>query len=318
MKKTVLCVLCVLCALTGCAGPRAGGILLSLTAAQAVDDGQNFLLTAFANGGVKWSLTGPGALSAQTATSVTATITATSIADPSKSATLVVTVNAPLAITTTSLPSGTQGTGYNQMIVASGGSGALTFAISSGSLPAGLTLSSAGTITGTPTALGNANFTVRVSDSSTVGPQSTTQVLSIAVNQAPTITSANSVTFVAGTTGAFTVTATSSPAPTLTEAGALPSGITFTGSGNGTGTLSGTPTSGSVGTYPITFTASNGVGSAASQSFALTVDEAPTITSANTTTFTVGASGSFPVMTTGFPAPTLTEASALPNGITFT
>src|SRR5215475_14948974 len=113
MKKTVLCVLCVLCALTGCAGPRAGGILLSITAAQAVDDGQSFLLTAFANGGVKWSLTGPGALGAQTATSVTysapgsgtgtATITATSIADPSKSATLVVTVNAPLAITTTSL-----------------------------------------------------------------------------------------------------------------------------------------------------------------------------------------------------------------------
>src|SRR5215471_1747686 len=201
MKKTVLCVLCVLCALTGCAGPRAGGILLSLTAAQAVDDGQSFLLTAFANGGVKWSLTGPGALSAQTATSVTynapasgigaATITATSIADPSKSAALMVTVNALPAITTISLPNGTKGTGYNQTIAASGGTGALTFTISSGSLPAGLTLSSGGAITGTPTALGNANFTVRVSDSSTVGPQAVTQVLGITVNQAPAITSTN-------------------------------------------------------------------------------------------------------------------------------
>src|SRR5215831_844508 len=130
MKKTLPFVLCVLGALTGCAGPRAAGILLSLTAAQAVDDGQSFLLTAFANGGVKWSLTGPGALSAQTATSVTynapaSGIGAATIADPSKSAALMVTVNAPPAITTTSLPNGTKGTGYNQTIAASGGTEAL-------------------------------------------------------------------------------------------------------------------------------------------------------------------------------------------------
>ena len=327
MKKILPFVLCVLCALTGCAGPRAAGILLSITAAQAVDDGQSFLLTAFANGGVKWSLTGPGALGAQTATSVTysapgsgtgtATITATSIADPSKSATLVVTVNAPLAITTTSLPSGTKGTGYNQTIAASGGTGALTFTISGGSLPAGLTLSSAGAIAGTPTALGSANFTVKVSDSSTIGPQSATQVLDIIVNQAPAITSVNTVTFVAGTTGAFPVTATGSPAPSLTESGPLPSGVTFTDNGNGTGTLGGIPATGTGKTYPITFIAGNGVGSAASQSFTLTVDEAPTITSANTATFTVGTSGSFTVMTAGFPASTLTETGALPSGVTF-
>lgn len=91
MKKTLPLVLYVLYALTGGAGARVGGIVLSLTSAQAVDDGQSLLLTAFANqGGAKWSLTGPSALSAQTATSATytapasgtrtTTITATSTA----------------------------------------------------------------------------------------------------------------------------------------------------------------------------------------------------------------------------------------------
>src|SRR5437667_421388 len=88
---------------------------------------------------------------------------------------------------------------------------------------------------------------------------------------APTITSANSTTFVVGTAGSFTVTATGTPTPSLTETGALPSGVTFVNNGNGTATLSGTPAAGTGGNYPITITASNGVGTPASQSFLLKV-----------------------------------------------
>ena len=92
------------------------------------------------------------------------------------------------------------------------------------------------------------------------------------VNQAPTITSANSTTFTMATAGSFTVTATGSPAPLLTESGALPNLVTFKDNGNGTATLSGTPAAGTAGSYPITIKASNGVGTAASQSFTLTVN----------------------------------------------
>jgi len=79
------------------------------------------------------------------------------------------TVNAPPAITTTSLPAGTAGQSYNQTLSTTGGTGPLNFTVSSGSLPAGLGLnSSSGAITGTPAA-GTYNFTVTATDSSRVG-----------------------------------------------------------------------------------------------------------------------------------------------------
>lgn len=70
-----------------------------------------------------------------------------------------------LSITTPSpLPFGTAGVEYPQKILtASGGVLPYTFSISSGSLPAGLTLNN-GTISGTPTTVGNSNFILAVTD----------------------------------------------------------------------------------------------------------------------------------------------------------
>ncbi len=82
-------------------------------------------------------------------------------------------------ITTTTLQEGTVGQGYNQTLHATGGLGALTWSVTGGSLPAGLTLNSAGTISGTPAAADNSNFTVTATD--TFG-QTDTQDLSIAVS----------------------------------------------------------------------------------------------------------------------------------------
>jgi hypothetical protein len=87
----------------------------------------------------------------------------------------------------------------------------------------------------------------------------------LTVAQAPAITSANNVTFNAGTANTFTVTATGTPAPTFSETGTLPAGVTLSPSG----ALSGTPVG--TGTYPITITASNGIGAVATQTFTLTV-----------------------------------------------
>ncbi len=71
----------------------------------------------------------------------------------------------PLTITTTSLPAITVGTPYNATLSASGGISPYTWSLGSGALPAGLTLSSAGVISGTPTAQGSFSFTVAVKDS---------------------------------------------------------------------------------------------------------------------------------------------------------
>src|SRR5580692_9454894 len=70
-------------------------------------------------------------------------------------------VAGPVAITTGSLPGGTVGQAYSQTLSASGGNGSYTWTITSGAPPMGLTLSSAGAISGTPLAAGSANFTVK-------------------------------------------------------------------------------------------------------------------------------------------------------------
>jgi hypothetical protein len=94
---------------------------------------------------------------------------------------LSITVNpAALTITTTSLASGTQNTAYSATLAASGGTTPYTWSISSGSLPAGLTLnSSTGAITGTPTGTGTSNFTAQVSDANS---QTATKALSITIS----------------------------------------------------------------------------------------------------------------------------------------
>ncbi|ADB36250.1 putative Ig domain-containing protein [Spirosoma linguale] len=71
-----------------------------------------------------------------------------------------------LTIGTNSLPNGTVGAAYNQTIKTTGGTAPLTYAVSVGSLPAGLSLNATtGAITGTPGGAGTATFTIQVTDS---------------------------------------------------------------------------------------------------------------------------------------------------------
>jgi hypothetical protein len=81
-----------------------------------------------------------------------------------------VTINpasSPLSITTASpLPSGMIGTPYSQKFLASGGTPPYRWSLKSGLLPQGLTLSSDGTLNGTPTTAGSFSFMIGVTDSS--------------------------------------------------------------------------------------------------------------------------------------------------------
>jgi flagellar biosynthesis component FlhA len=58
----------------------------------------------------------------------------------------------------------TQGLPASLTLTASGGAAPYVFAVTAGSVPAGLTLSSAGVLSGTPTIPGSSSFTVRATD----------------------------------------------------------------------------------------------------------------------------------------------------------
>ncbi len=100
-----------------------------------------------------------------------------------------------LAVGTSSLPKAGVTIAYSQTLSVSGGSAPYTWAVTSGTLPAGLTLaSSTGVISGTPTTAGISTFTVQVTDN--IGGTST-QSLSITVNSLTTV----SIESVAGDDG---------------------------------------------------------------------------------------------------------------------
>jgi len=96
-------------------------------------------------------------------------------ANPPNSATtalsITISTTAPtFAISTAELPNGSIGTPYDQMLTATGGTGTLTWSVSSGSLPTGLSLNAkTGEITGTPAPATpgiSFPFTITVTDSS--------------------------------------------------------------------------------------------------------------------------------------------------------
>src|SRR4051794_5219290 len=70
-----------------------------------------------------------------------------------------------IRVATSTLPAGRVYRAYTAPLVASGGPGVTSWSLAGGSLPAGLSLATNGTISGTPTSVGNATFTVRATDS---------------------------------------------------------------------------------------------------------------------------------------------------------
>ena len=88
-----------------------------------------------------------------------------------------------LTLTTTSLPAATLNTAYSTTLAVTGGVAPYTFTLgNSTTLPAGLTLSAAGVISGTPTTAGSTPFSVTMTDSTTPTALSLTSNLSITVN----------------------------------------------------------------------------------------------------------------------------------------
>lgn len=131
----------------------------------------------------------------------------------------------PLSMVTSSLPGATVGVPYSATLQATGGSGTNDWSVSTGTLPAGLSLNAAtGLISGTPTGSGSSGFVVTDTDP---GPpsQTVTGSLSISVSAAPVNTTPVNTTPVTTTTIIINnpppvTTPTTSTPPTVTVAAA--------------------------------------------------------------------------------------------------
>jgi Putative Ig domain len=292
--------------LSGCSSSSKPSVSLSPGTAQIIDQGQQRSFTATVahdstNAGATWTCSGAActtltnvsttsATFSASGTTGTAMITAASVKLATASSSVVVTVTAVPAISTTqaqvTAAPATAGVAYNLALAGTGGAGTLTW--SAVGLPAnGLSInSSTGAISGTPTAKGTINFTVTVTDSSTAGPKTASAPFILTINNpaAPTITTtqaqltagpatAGSVygfTFHASGTGALTWSAVGLPADALALAAS-------------TGIVSGTPTSKATISFTLTVSDTFGQSSAAT-AFILTVNNppAPAITTTQT------------------------------------
>ncbi|MGH9735298.1 MAG: putative Ig domain-containing protein [Candidatus Acidiferrales bacterium] len=177
-----------------------------------------------------------------------------------------------VAISTSTLPSGTVGTAYSATLQATGGSTPYDWSVSTGSLPAGLTLNaSSGLISGTPTASGTTNFTAQVSDASN---NTATKSLSIAVSaasQALTITTTSVPNGSTNTAYSAFLYAGGGKTPYKwsISGGALPAGLTLNAS---SGLISGTPTAS--GTTNFTAQVSDASNNTATKSLSIAVSAA--------------------------------------------
>jgi 6-phosphogluconolactonase (cycloisomerase 2 family) len=160
---------------------------------------------------------------------------------PAQTATanLSITITGALMITTTSLPNGTEESPYSASVMATGGVPPYTFTVSSGTLPMGISLSSSGVFSGTPTVAGTSSFTVKATDSSSPA-QTATANLSIVVSSSLMITTPTLPDAPQGFPYSASVMAIGGKPPyTFSIAGgSLPTGFALSSSG----VISGTPT----------------------------------------------------------------------------
>ncbi|MCU7647184.1 putative Ig domain-containing protein [Pseudomonas piscis] len=240
--------------------------------------------------------------------------TATNASGTSSPATVTLTISAPtLAITPTTVPNGTQGTAYSTTLTASGGTAPYTYAITSGSLPAGLSLnSSSGLVSGTPSASGTANLTVTATDANSA---TGSRAYTLTINAQAPVANAVSATLAANSS--------SNPITLNITGGTATSVAVSTAAAHGTATATGTsitytPTAGYSGSDTFAYTATNASGTSSPATVTLTIN-APTlvITPASFTNGTVGTAYSTTLSTSGGSAPyaySITSGS-LPAGL---
>lgn len=176
------------------------------------------------------------------------------------------TIAGVLGISPATVTNGTVGSTYSQTLTATGATGAVTWAISSGALPGGLALGAAtGAISGAPLTAGTFAFTASATDS--LG-QTGAQAYSMTVSGGLTIAPATVPNGTLGVAYNQTLTATVATGAVTwaVTSGALPAGLTL---GAATGTINGTPTA--AGTFTFTVVATDSLGPSGARAYTMTV-----------------------------------------------
>ncbi|MGH3102914.1 MAG: Ig domain-containing protein [Gaiellaceae bacterium] len=180
------------------------------------------------------------------------------------------TLGVRLMMSPLSFPDAVAGAPYSQSFtITAGGTPPYSFAVTEGALPAGMTLSSAGILGGTPTEAGSSTFTVVSTDA-----RGARGIFSYTVTVAlPSLrvgpTDLRPATSGAAYSQALSVTGGTAPYAFSLSSGALPRGIEL----ETDGVLKGTPTVGS-GTFTFTVGVLDANGAPGSGAFTLTVSPA--------------------------------------------
>lgn len=190
-------------------GQGSGPLITSLSPALVTAGGSPFTLTItgnnFVSSNVQWNGS-PLTTTFVSATQLTALVPANLIASAGSASVTVMNAggatSAPVIFTTgptptpltvvppATLPSGSVGTYYSQSLYASGGTPPYSWTLLSGTLPPGLSISSTGVITGTPTAAGTAGFTANVMDAAS---SNALQIFSLTIGATQSFTSAQRI-----------------------------------------------------------------------------------------------------------------------------
>ena len=176
-----------------------------------------------------------------------------------------------LTIAPAALPPMTMGTPYSQQMTASGGTAPYSFTIIAGALPPGISLSTAGTLSGTPTASGTFSFMMRGTDSAgCTGDLIYTLIVNAAACATLTVapTSIQAPVLGAPYMQMFSATGGVAPYTFVVGSGALPQGLSL----GAAGALSGTPAA--LGNFTFTVVATDSEGCSGSQLFTVVIQPA--------------------------------------------
>ena len=182
-----------------------------------------------------------------------------------------ITVSAGVSATFSAPPAADVGGAYSDTLTAAGGTTPYTWSVNAGTLPPGLSLSSAGVLAGTPTTAGSYPFTVNVVDANNgIATASITLVVSSGVAlsfPAPPNTDVG-----VGYSDTLTATGGTGPNTWSVSAGSLPAGITLNAS---TGVLAGTATT--AGTSSFTVKVTDAVGQSATKAATIVAAARPSL-----------------------------------------
>ncbi len=153
-------------------------------------------------------------------------------------------------------------------ITQSGGTNPATFTVTSGSLPPGLGLTSTGTLSGTPTALGTFGFTITATDANGFTGARAYSIAVVSPTMQPPVLPGGTVGITYPTT-TMSVTSVTPPVTFLIVSGALPSGLTLTVAG----VLSGTPTV--AGTFDFRIAGTDSTAFTVARDYTITIAPAP-------------------------------------------